>query len=111
MRIDGEDRSTKQFRWSVLELIALRRSALSKWSVTVEQFTFSPLPGHLQVDVVHDASFGSTRPFLVRGDQSFHGGLQESPFRLVEKARGYLGKGIAEQRGGLSCQCRRRNRD
>src|SRR5271155_658403 len=83
----------------------------SKRSMAVDHLALAPRTGHLQVDVVHDASFRSTRPFFVRGDQSFHGGLQESPFGLVEKARGYLGRGITEQRGSLSCQRGSRNRD
>src|SRR5271168_5034357 len=111
MRIDGSHRSTKQFRRGVLELIALRGRALAKWSVAVEQFTLSPLPSHLEVDVVHDASFRGARPFFVRGDQVFQSGLQESPLGLVEKARTSLGLRSPKQRGGLACQRRTGNRD
>ena len=96
MRIDGDDRSTEQFRWRVLELIALRRGALSKRSVTIDQLTLAPRTAHLEVDVVHDVRFRGARPFFVRGDQAFHGRLKESPFGLVEKARGCFGTGIAE---------------
>src|ERR1700674_1391826 len=111
MRIDGDDRSTEQLRWRVLELVALRRSALSKWSVTVDQLALAPRSGHLKVDVVHDARFRGARPFFVCGDQAFHGRLQESPLGIVEKATGSFGTRIPEQRGSLSCQRRSRNRD
>src|SRR5271157_5399947 len=111
MRMDGSHRSTKQFRRGVLELIALGGRTPSKWSVTVEKFTLSPRPGHLKVNVVHDVGFRRPRPAFVWGNEAIDSRQEESPFGLVEKARGSLGPWSREHRGGLSCQRRSRNRD
>src|ERR1700674_2353399 len=94
MLINGENRSPEQFRRCVLELIALRGSAFAKWSVPVEEFALSPLPRHLEIDVIHDTSFRGARPFFVCGDKAFQNRQQKSSCGLVQKARGRIGRWI-----------------
>src|ERR1700693_484865 len=106
MSVYGSNRSAKQFGRRVLELIALHRRTLTKWSVTVEQFTLSPLPRHLKINVIHDVCFRGARPAFIWGNQAVDGRREEMPFRLVKRVRRRLGAWIRDQRRGLSCRQR-----
>jgi hypothetical protein len=45
----------------------------------------------LQINVVHDVGFRRPRPVLVSRNKAIDSRQEESPFGLVEKARGSLG--------------------